>query len=81
MKNDTAGKQDGHNIVASQCRNEHVEGGDILPSTNDGGTSNAELDSLSTGEVKISLSCSSVLCDHIFVCLAMNHDQILKDNG
>lgn len=73
MKNDTAGKQDGHhNTVASQCRNENVEGEDILPSSNGDITSNAELvSSLSIGEVNFSLSCSSVLGDLIFVCRVM----------
>lgn len=61
MKNDATGKQDGHGIVASQCRDEDVEGEEVLPSLNEEATSNADLASSSMGEVKVSQSCIPVL--------------------
>lgn len=76
MENNAAGKQDGHNTVASQCRDQNVEGENILPSSNEEATSNAEPASLSMGEVKICLICSSVLGGPVFYF--PSHDQILK---
>ncbi|CAJ2632911.1 unnamed protein product [Trifolium pratense] len=49
-KNDTVGEQDGNNTVASQYRNENVEGEDVLPSSNEEANSNAELASSSMVE-------------------------------
>ncbi|XP_004493818.1 probable inactive histone-lysine N-methyltransferase SUVR2 isoform X2 [Cicer arietinum] len=47
---ETTGKHNGNNTVALQCRNKNVDGEDILPSSNEEATSNAELASSSMGE-------------------------------
>ena len=57
----TAGKKDCHDTVVSQCRDEDVEHEDVFPSSNEEATSNVYVALSSMGEVKISLSCSSVL--------------------
>jgi len=54
-------KQDVHDTVVSQCRDEDVEHEDVFPSSNEEATSNVYVALSSMGEVKISLSCSSVL--------------------
>ncbi|XP_061343461.1 probable inactive histone-lysine N-methyltransferase SUVR2 isoform X2 [Gastrolobium bilobum] len=50
MKNGAAGKQDCHDTVASQCRDEEIGGEDILPFSNEEATSNVEIASSSMGE-------------------------------
>ena len=75
-KNDTAGEQDGNNTVASPYRNDNIEGEDILPSSNEEATFNAELASSSMREVTFSLSCTLVLWGpDIFL---PSHDPSLK---
>lgn len=65
------GRQDGHDAVVSQCRDEDGKGEDILPTSNEEPTSNGDVTLSSMGEVKISLSCSSVIGNWIFIYLVM----------
>ena len=61
MMNGPAEQQDGNDTLASQCRDEEIGGEDHLHSSNEVVTSNVEIASSPMGEVKNSLSCSSVL--------------------
>nr|KYP62416.1 Histone-lysine N-methyltransferase SUVR4 [Cajanus cajan] len=61
-----AENQDGHDTVLSQCRDEDVEGEDILPSYNEEATSNVNVVLSSTREVKISVPLWRIIaCYHI----------------
>ena len=52
MMNGPAEQQDGHDTLASQCRDEEVGGEDRLHSSNEDVTSNVEIASSPMGEVK-----------------------------
>lgn len=59
MNTGAAQKQDGHDMVAMQCRDGEVGGKDII-SSHEEAAANVEIPSSAMGEVKKFLNCSSV---------------------
>jgi len=64
-------KKDGYDTMVSPCKDEDAEHKNIISSLIEEPTSDLDVALSSMGQVKIRLSCSSVLGNWIFNCIAM----------